>query len=222
LVIDQSFKRLFLDVLAIHNVHLTPLYKGVKTWRITRLNNNLRAPKLCQNCSASKSSLRISFQSSYLRNFRVWKSLYLICILSTSDCISSCHTPFFDQLLSFYSSFEPILPNYFLNILQFISQHFISLFPDILHVYISTFYLSILQAFYSFFLSFYPFKSQLFYQHFICLFFNISLLFSRFTCLFKLRNFVVSDKISAERYFKIPHLCSEGTILSFIIFSFTI
>jgi len=32
-VIDQSFKRLFLDVLAIHNVHLTPLYKGVKTWR---------------------------------------------------------------------------------------------------------------------------------------------------------------------------------------------
>jgi len=31
LVNDQSFKRPFLDVLAIHNVHLTPLYKGVKT-----------------------------------------------------------------------------------------------------------------------------------------------------------------------------------------------
>jgi len=31
LVIDQSFKQLILDVLTIHNVHLTPLYKGVKT-----------------------------------------------------------------------------------------------------------------------------------------------------------------------------------------------
>jgi len=36
LVIDQSFKRLFFDVLAIHNVSLTPLYKGVKTLRIVR------------------------------------------------------------------------------------------------------------------------------------------------------------------------------------------
>jgi len=71
------------------NVHFTPLYKGVKTWRTIRLYNNLKAPKLCQNCSASRSSLRISFQSSYLRNSRVSKILYLICIVSTSDCISS-------------------------------------------------------------------------------------------------------------------------------------
>jgi len=36
LVIDQSFEQLFLDVLAIHNVHLTPLYKGVKTRRMNK------------------------------------------------------------------------------------------------------------------------------------------------------------------------------------------
>jgi len=54
LVIDQSFKRLFFDVLEIHNVSLTPLYKGVKTLRIVRLNNILKAPKLCQNLFASK------------------------------------------------------------------------------------------------------------------------------------------------------------------------
>jgi len=35
-MIDQSFKRLFFDVLTIHNVYFTPLYKGVKTWRIAR------------------------------------------------------------------------------------------------------------------------------------------------------------------------------------------
>jgi len=29
-MIDQSFKRLFFDVLAIHNVSFTPLYKGEK------------------------------------------------------------------------------------------------------------------------------------------------------------------------------------------------
>ena len=87
------------------NIHFTPLYKGVKTWRTIRLNNNLKAPKLCQNCSTSKSSLRISFQSSYLWNFRVLKSLYLICIVSTSDCISSvqCQTIFFVILFDYKS-----------------------------------------------------------------------------------------------------------------------
>jgi len=30
-MIDQNFKRLFFDVLAIHNVYHTHLYKGVKT-----------------------------------------------------------------------------------------------------------------------------------------------------------------------------------------------
>jgi len=41
LVIDQKFKRLFLDVLATQRSYFTPLYKGVKTWRTTRLYNNL-------------------------------------------------------------------------------------------------------------------------------------------------------------------------------------
>jgi len=34
-------------------------------------HNNLKEPNLCWNCFASKSSLRISYQSSYLRNSRV-------------------------------------------------------------------------------------------------------------------------------------------------------
>ena len=49
----------------------------IKEWRLEerrRLNNNLKAPKLYQNCSASKSSLKISFQNSYLRNSRVLKN----------------------------------------------------------------------------------------------------------------------------------------------------
>jgi len=33
---DQSFKTTFFYLLAIHNVSFTPLYKGVKTWRIVR------------------------------------------------------------------------------------------------------------------------------------------------------------------------------------------
>jgi len=87
------------------NVHFTPLYKEVKTWRTIRLYNNLKTPKLCQNCSTSKSSLEISFQSPYLRNSRVLMSLYLICIVSTFDCISSvqCQTFFFASLFDYKS-----------------------------------------------------------------------------------------------------------------------
>jgi len=36
------------------------------------------------------------------------------------------------------------------------------------------------------------------------------------------RSFVVSDEISIERYFKIPHFGSEGTILSLLLFYFII
>jgi len=62
-VIDQSFKRLFMDALTTQR-SFSHLY--IKEWRFEeqkRLYNNLKAPKLCQNCSASKSSLRISSQS---------------------------------------------------------------------------------------------------------------------------------------------------------------
>ena len=35
----------YLDTLAIHNVFFTPLYKGVKTWRIRETHNNLKRAK---------------------------------------------------------------------------------------------------------------------------------------------------------------------------------
>ena len=99
--------------------------------------------------------------------------------------------PFYPIILStFYSLFPSILPVYFPTFYLFKYRHYIYLFC---------------KHFTRLFLSFYPFKSQLFYQHFICLFFHIPLLFSRFTRLLKLRSFVVSDEISAERYFRIPH-----------------
>jgi len=40
---------------------------------------------------------------------------------------------------------------------------------------------------------------------------------THFTRLLKPGIFVVSDEILAEKYFKIPHFCSEGTILSFLL-----
>jgi len=61
----------YFDVLAIHNVSSAPLYKGVKTWRIVRDLQQFKSAKPLLNCSSSKSSLRISYQSSYLRNSRV-------------------------------------------------------------------------------------------------------------------------------------------------------
>jgi len=129
-----------------------------------------------------------------------------------------CNTPFFDQLLSFYSFFEPILPNYFLNILQFISQHFISLFPNILLVYILAFYPSILQAFYLFIPQFLNHLNLNFLTTILSVYFStFHFYFLIFTRLLKLRSFVVSVKILKEMYFKIPHFCSEGTILSFSI-----
>ena len=55
LVIWSSFKRLFFDVLEINDVSFTPLYKGVKTWRIARLiYNKLQVAKLCWNYFSSK------------------------------------------------------------------------------------------------------------------------------------------------------------------------
>jgi len=68
------------------------------------------------------------------------------------------------------------------------------------------------------FISFYPFKITIFNQHFICLFFNVSLLFSPSTLLLKLRSFVVSDEISTERYFKIPHFSFTFILFHFILF----
>jgi len=44
----------YFDVLAIHIVSFTPLYKGVKTWRIVRDTQQFKRAKLCWNCSTSK------------------------------------------------------------------------------------------------------------------------------------------------------------------------
>jgi len=116
--------------------------------------------------------------------------------------------PFYPIIFStFYSLFHRILSVYFPTFYLFISQHFICLFC---------------KHFTRLFLSFYPFKSQLFTNILSVYFSTFHFYFLIFTRLLKLRSFVVLVKISAERYFKIPHFSSEGTILSFIIFSFTI
>jgi len=70
LVIWSSLKRLFFDMLAINNVSFTPLYKGVKTWRIVRLSQQfLHVPKLCWNCSTSNVHLE------FLNNFHIFEIL---------------------------------------------------------------------------------------------------------------------------------------------------
>jgi len=126
---------------------------------------------------------------------------------SESRADKDCHTPFFDQLLFFLLVFWTHFTQLFSQHLQFISQYFTVYFP--------TYYLFISQHLSVHFANIFI---SIFYQHFICLCFNLSLLFPRFTHLLNLRSFVVSDEISAERYFKIPHFCSEGTYLNFIIF----
>ena len=79
---------------------------------------------------------------------------------SESRADKDCHTPFFDQLLFFYSSSEPILPNYFLNIyslfpsiLLFISQHitclYLSIYLFILQTFLSQFFTNILSVYVS-------------------------------------------------------------------------
>jgi len=73
LVIWSSFKRLYFDVLTISNVSFTPLYKGVKTCCLDTQDsyNNFISAKTLLKLFHIKSSLRISYQSSYVRNSRV-------------------------------------------------------------------------------------------------------------------------------------------------------
>jgi len=77
LVILIKLQTTLFNVLAISNVSFTALYKGVKTCWLdmqkhtkTRLIQQFTSAKLCWYCSASK-ALRISYQSSYLRNSKV-------------------------------------------------------------------------------------------------------------------------------------------------------
>ena len=69
--------RLFLDVFDTYNVHISHLY--IKEWRLEEEQDSttiLKAPKLCQNCSASKVHLEFQF-SSYI--FEILKVLR-VCI----------------------------------------------------------------------------------------------------------------------------------------------
>jgi len=104
---------------------------------------------------------------------------------------------------------------YFTAFYQFISQHFTCLYLGILSVYFASILLVYSSIFNHLNLNFFTNILSVYFSTF-------NFYFLIFTRLLKLRSFVVSVKISAERYFKIPHFCSEGTILSFIIFSFTI
>jgi len=70
-VIWSSFKQLFLICWQINNVSFTPLYKGVKTWRFPRDLQQFYKGKNSVEIVPHQSSLRISFQLSYLRNSRV-------------------------------------------------------------------------------------------------------------------------------------------------------
>jgi len=62
---------ILLDVLALTTFKFTSLYKGMNTWRTTRLHNILKAPKLCQIVQHPKVHLEFQFSSSYLRNSKV-------------------------------------------------------------------------------------------------------------------------------------------------------
>jgi len=69
LVIGSSFKRLFFNVLTIYNVSLTPLYKGVKTRRIARLE---------QQFTSAKTVLKLFYikvHLEFLNNFHILEIL---------------------------------------------------------------------------------------------------------------------------------------------------
>jgi len=77
----------YFGALAIHNVSFTPLYKGVKICRIVRDSQQFKSAKPLLKLFCIKSSLRISYQSSYLKNSRVlrvciwfvlWTPLFVI------------------------------------------------------------------------------------------------------------------------------------------------
>jgi len=82
---------LFIGCAGTYNVHFTPLYKGVNTWRTTRLYNNLKAPKLCQIVQHPKVHLELQFSSSYL-----WNSKVLTCIVHYNTQMPSIYSALYD------------------------------------------------------------------------------------------------------------------------------
>ena len=69
LVIWSSFKRLFFDVLAINNVSFTPLYKGMKNWRIVRLIQQFTSAKTLLKL------IHIKVHLEFLNNFHILEIL---------------------------------------------------------------------------------------------------------------------------------------------------
>jgi len=97
----------------------------------TATDGGIVANLVCENCP-----ITVSSKTYYID---------LVCL----PMKQLCHTPFFDQLLSFYSLLNPFYPiifptfyRLFPSILLFISQHVICLYLNI--------YLFILKTFYSF------------------------------------------------------------------------
>ena len=97
LVILIKLQTTLFNVLAISNVSFASLYKGLKTCQLDmqkhtkiRLIQQFTSDKLCY-CSASK--VTQNFLSKFIsQKFQSLKSLYLICIVNTTDCISSVQT----------------------------------------------------------------------------------------------------------------------------------
>ena len=81
-------QRLFLDVLAL-TTFISHLYIKECYLKNNKTLQHFESAKTLSNCSASKSSLRISVFKFISLKFKSLKSLYLICIVNTTDCISS-------------------------------------------------------------------------------------------------------------------------------------
>jgi len=76
LVIWSSFKRLFFDVLSIYNVSFTPLYKGLKTRRIARLEQQFTSVKTLLKLFYIKVHLEFLNNFHILEILESWESVF--------------------------------------------------------------------------------------------------------------------------------------------------
>ena len=79
------------------NVSFTPLYKGVNTCKLDMQTHTksrlIQQFTKCQTLLCSASKVTYNFLSKFIsQKFQSLKSLYLICIVNTTDCISSVQT----------------------------------------------------------------------------------------------------------------------------------
>jgi len=124
-----------------------------------------------------------------------------------------CHTPFFDRFVFFFtrhliSFYWVILSNFYI----FISQYFISFSQHSIYLYISILsvrFANILLVFSQVCVHINLFYLSIRFTAFHCYF----LIFTRFC---RLRSFVASDEILAERLLWSTSFSSEGTFFLFI------